>query len=120
MIVMKWARLDGNRVIETTDIDPAGRFHPSLMWESVPVDATPNSTFEAGVWSIVNWNENDAQRLATLQANIAGLQGDASAADRIAGYERELIEVQARLEQARLDAEAAFASGEGSDTAPNA
>ncbi len=117
---MKWARLDGNRVIETTDIDPEGRFHPSLMWESVPVDATPNSTRSGHAWSIVNWDADDHARAQTLRTNIAELQGDASAADRIAGYERELIEVQARLEQARLDAEAALASGEGADTVASA
>ena len=102
MIAMKWARLDGNRVIETTDIDPAGRFHPSLIWVPVPVDATPNSTFEAGVWSIVNWDENDAQRLATLQANIEGLEGDRDAIDRLAAYKAELSELSPRVEAAAL------------------
>lgn len=27
-----WARIEGNRVAEITDIDPAGRFHSSLIW----------------------------------------------------------------------------------------
>ena len=112
---MKWARLDNDRVIETTDIDPEGRFHPSLMWESVPVDVTPNSTRSGDAWLIVHWDADDHARAQILQANIAGLQGDASAADRIAGYERELVEVQARL-----DAETALASGEGSDTVASA
>jgi hypothetical protein len=119
---MKWARLDGNRVIETTEIDPKGRFHPSLIWESVPVDVTPNSIRDGDHWSIVNWDADDQARAQTLQAHIAGLQGDASAADRVADYERELIEVRARIEQARLDAleAATLEGGEGADTAPSA
>lgn len=28
----KWARINGDRVAEITDIDPAGRFHPSIQW----------------------------------------------------------------------------------------
>lgn len=28
----KWARIENNRVMETTDVDPSGRFHPSLVW----------------------------------------------------------------------------------------
>lgn len=27
-----WARIDGDRVAEITDIDPEGRFHPSIQW----------------------------------------------------------------------------------------
>lgn len=126
---MKWARFNGNRVIETTEIDPAGRFHASLIWESVPCDVTPNSTRDGDRWAIVTWDADDHARAQTLQANIAGLQGDASAADRLADYERELIEVQARIEQARLEAEAAalaaleaatLEGGEGADTLESA
>ena len=100
---MKWARFDGDRVIETTDIDPKGRFHHSLRWAVVPCDVTPNSVRDGLNWSIVNWDVDDHARAQTLQANIAGLQGDASAADRLAGYERELAEVQARIEQAAIE-----------------
>lgn len=28
----KWARIQDGKVVETTDIDPAGRFHSSLVW----------------------------------------------------------------------------------------
>ena len=27
-----WAHIENDRVIEITDIDPAGRFHPDLIW----------------------------------------------------------------------------------------
>lgn len=32
---MKWARIENGTVAEITDVDPAGRFHPSLMWQAV-------------------------------------------------------------------------------------
>lgn len=31
-----WARIENNEVIELTDIDPEGRFHPSLIWVECP------------------------------------------------------------------------------------
>lgn len=33
-----WARIENNVVMELTDIDPSGRFHPSLTWVECPVD----------------------------------------------------------------------------------
>ncbi len=31
-----WARIEDNQVREITDIDPEGRFHPSLIWVECP------------------------------------------------------------------------------------
>lgn len=43
-----WARIEGDRVAEITDIDPEGRFHHSLMW------------VYAGESDVqVGWNYND-------------------------------------------------------------
>ena len=28
----KWARIENGKVLETTDLDPTGRFHSSLVW----------------------------------------------------------------------------------------
>lgn len=109
--------MDAHRVIEVTEVDPAGRFHPSLIWTAVPFDVTPNSTIIDGSWSIARYDRTDHDRAQTLQNNIAGLRDDPGAADRIAAYEQELIEVQARIEQARLDAEAKAAlEVQGNDT----
>lgn len=33
---MKWALIVEGRVHETTDLDPEGRFHPSLEWRECP------------------------------------------------------------------------------------
>lgn len=35
---MKWARVENNEVMEITDINPDGRFHPSLIWVECPAD----------------------------------------------------------------------------------
>ena len=32
-----WIRLDNDRVVETTDTDPKGRFHPDLKWTKAAV-----------------------------------------------------------------------------------
>ena len=33
-----WARIDNGTVAEITDLNPEGRFHPSIKWVSVPAD----------------------------------------------------------------------------------
>ncbi|WP_460104733.1 phage tail assembly chaperone [Pseudomonas sp. S2_D10] len=33
---MYWARIESETVAEITDIDPADRFHPDLIWQSCP------------------------------------------------------------------------------------
>ncbi len=37
----KWARIIDDLVVETTDIDPEGRFHPDLVWAAVPDEVEP-------------------------------------------------------------------------------
>lgn len=54
-----WARIEGDRVAEITDIDPVGRFHPSLIW--VPVHA-------AGV--LVGWIYRDGAFFAPESARV--------------------------------------------------
>lgn len=34
MVIKMWARIQGGKVAELIDIDPDGRFHPSLKWVS--------------------------------------------------------------------------------------
>lgn len=36
-----WARINGDRVAEITDIDPEGRFHPSITWVPCSPDTQP-------------------------------------------------------------------------------
>jgi len=47
-----WTRLENNVALELTNIDPEGRFHPSLVWVSCPDDLTPGSTLNPdGSWT---------------------------------------------------------------------
>lgn len=41
-----WARIEGDRVAEVTDIDPEGRFHPSLVWVECQQGVKPGWTFD--------------------------------------------------------------------------
>lgn len=42
----KWARIENNRVMEITDIDPEGRFHPSLIWVPCDDEVDQHFTFD--------------------------------------------------------------------------
>lgn len=44
--VNMWARIENNEVMEITDIDPAGRFHPSLIWVECPADIKQGYSFD--------------------------------------------------------------------------
>lgn len=94
---MKWARFVENCAVEVIDFDPQGRFHPSIVFESVPFDVTPNSVRQGSEWTIVRWDASDEDRIAILKANIEHLQDDASAADRVRAYQDELTELEAKL-----------------------
>ncbi|GFM86095.1 hypothetical protein PSCICO_14940 [Pseudomonas cichorii] len=41
-----WARIENAAVAETTDVDPTGKFHPSLIWVPCPADAKPGWGYE--------------------------------------------------------------------------
>lgn len=41
-----WARIENNVVAEVTDIDPAGRFHPSMIWVACTTDVQPNWVYD--------------------------------------------------------------------------
>lgn len=46
-----WARIDGDRVAEITDIDPNGRFHPSLQWEIADETISRGDIFDGKAYS---------------------------------------------------------------------
>lgn len=43
---MSWARIEKNVVVEITDIDPKGRFHPSLQWAACGTEVAPGWTYQ--------------------------------------------------------------------------
>lgn len=44
----KWALIVDGTVVETTEIDPVGRFHPSLNWQECAADAAPGWRYAEG------------------------------------------------------------------------
>lgn len=48
---MNWARIDGDRVAEITDIDPEGRFHSSIKWIECSTEVRPGWSYDAGRFS---------------------------------------------------------------------
>ncbi|SDA94714.1 Phage tail assembly chaperone protein [Pseudomonas sp. NFACC15-1] len=48
---MSWARIENGAVVETTDLDPAERFHPDLFWQVCPANTRPGWTFIEGAFS---------------------------------------------------------------------
>lgn len=77
-----WARIDGDRVAEITDIDPAGRFHPSIEWvefdgrKNVNIgDIYVNGEFSSPVIPLVELADSkraeiDTSRDTALQAGL--------------------------------------------------
>lgn len=43
-----WARVENNIVVEVTEIDPDGRFHPSLIWLECQDEVTPGYRYDEG------------------------------------------------------------------------
>lgn len=41
-----WARIENGVVVEITDVDPTGRFHPSLVWVGCGNEVEPGWTYD--------------------------------------------------------------------------
>ncbi|HWD30934.1 MAG TPA: hypothetical protein VG536_05075 [Pseudomonas sp.] len=46
-----WALIQDNTVVETTDVDPNGRFHPDLNWRACSEQVQPGWLFKEGLFS---------------------------------------------------------------------
>lgn len=46
-----WARIENGAVAELTDIDPAGRFHPSLQWEMADATVQVGDLYDGQTYS---------------------------------------------------------------------
>lgn len=51
MVTTMWARIENGTVAEITDIDPVGRFHPSLRWEACSSEVAPGWSYEGEVFA---------------------------------------------------------------------
>lgn len=48
-----WARIENDAVVEITDVDPTGKFHPSLNWVPCPAYVQPGWAYEGGTFQTV-------------------------------------------------------------------
>lgn len=46
-----WALIENGLVLETTDVDPEGRYHPDLKWRPCPALTRAGWMFEGGVFA---------------------------------------------------------------------
>lgn len=46
-----WARVQDGIAVELTDVDPEGRFHPSLIWVLCNAQVRPGWVFQGGYFS---------------------------------------------------------------------
>jgi len=46
-----WARIENGTVAEITDIDPEGRFHPSIPWEACPAETEIGWSYDGQAFS---------------------------------------------------------------------
>ena len=46
-----WARIENNTVMELTDVNPEGRFHPSLIWVKCPTDVEQGYLYDGEVFT---------------------------------------------------------------------
>lgn len=66
-----WARLELGKIVELTDIDPAGRFHPDLVWVPCADDAKIGATISTAAEITAKMAAN--ARLA-IQSQIDALE----------------------------------------------
>jgi len=99
MVTTMWARIENGTVAEITDLDPVGRFHPSLEWVECGAGVRAGWKYSDGEFSEPEAPEAHIPqsvsmrqaRLAMLSAGIldavesmiAAMEGDAGKAARI-------------------------------------
>lgn len=47
-----WARIEDNKVVELTDINPKGQFHTSLVWVKCPATVTAGMLYVDGKFRV--------------------------------------------------------------------
>lgn len=58
-----WARINNNEVAELADIDPAGRFHPEMVWVPCTEDVQIGYQYLDGIFSPLPSRQIGAQQL---------------------------------------------------------
>lgn len=83
----KWARIENQKVVETTNLDPSGRYHPSLVWVECSDEVSGGFSFDGA-----SFVAPPAPALTTAQDLAPGRTLEGLSAEEIAAFE-ELAEI---------------------------
>lgn len=91
-----WARIENGNVAEVAEIDPAGRFHPSIQWASCGADVQAGWQFDGAIFTAPSAVVPSAASLCTKIDDAADAARRAVAGDplRAVEYERAAAEAQ--------------------------
>jgi len=111
MVTTMWARIENGTVAEITDMDPVGRFHPSLQWQQVSQagGCGPGWRWDGKVFTAPQAVMPSADELCTRVDTAA----DAARA-RVAGDPLRAVE----YDRARIEAQAFADAGYPADAVP--
>lgn len=92
----KWARIEDGKVMETTDLDPTGRFHPSLVWVSCDDSVDQHYTYNGSTFA-----PPPPPPPTTAQDLAPGRTLEGLSADEIASFEALAQMINSNLEAVR-------------------
>lgn len=71
-----WARIENGVVVETTDIDPEGRYHPDLKWRACVVEVRPGWLYSNGAFTekVIHEDERRTSERQWRDAELATQQ----------------------------------------------
>lgn len=61
-----WARIDSNKVVELTDVDPQGRFHESLVWVACEANVKEGWTYLKNKFTPPVENKDELMQIARI------------------------------------------------------
>ena len=111
MVMDMWARIDNGTVAEITDLNPAGRFHPSLLWQPVGQagGCGPGWLWDGTTFTAPAVPTPDAEELCARIDTAAD-----AARSRVAGDPLRAVE----YDRARIEAQAFADAGYPAETVP--
>ena len=70
---MRWALIENGVVSEISDIDPADRFHPVLVWVSCSDEIKPGHSYFGGVFTESEENGSSTSKTCTPAQGLVAL-----------------------------------------------
>ena len=70
---MRWALIENGVVSEISDIDPADRFHPALVWVSCSDEVKQGHSYSGGVFTADEENGSSTSKTCTPAQGLVAL-----------------------------------------------